>query len=144
LGGVITVADTVKSGPVQQDDFFDLTAVDMMFVMVMSFVMMLFFNNNRIVSYVQSLTPMGFVEPHSLDVNPTEKELVFANVLQGMTITNDGSYSVFVKVNSSTNNPSEIKPGECMLINFSVHAIERIFYFTLVGGISRMRVDGVY
>ena len=138
------MADTVKSGQVQQDDFFDLTAVDIMFVMVMSFVMMLFFNSNSVVSYVQSLTPMGFVEPHSLDVNPTEKEVAFANILQGMTVTNDGNCSVFVKVNSSTNNPSEIKPGECMLINFSVHAIERIYYFTLVGGTSRMRVDGVY
>jgi len=138
------MADIVKSGESQQVDIFDFGATDMMFVMVMAMFMMQFFNNNRIVSYVQNLTPMGFVESYSLGVNSTEQELVFVNVLQGMTITNDGGYSVFVKVNSSTNNPSEIKPGECLPLNFDIHVIERIYYFTLVGGVSHVRVDGIY
>ena len=138
------MADIVKTGQSQYDDVLDLTAGDMMFVMIMVMFMLLFFNNNRIVSYVQNLTPMGFIEPHSLGVTSTETELVFANVLQGMTITNDGDYSVFVKVNSSQNNASEIKPGECMPINFDIHVIERIYYSTVVGGVSHIRVDGIY
>ena len=117
---------------------------DIFMIMTMTLLVMVLAKITALVSYVQDLRPQGFVESHNLEVSPTVQEFAFSNVLQGMVIQNDGSVSVFVKVNSSNNNPSEIKPGEAIPINFDVHVIERIYYYTLVGGVSRIRIDGIY
>ena len=117
---------------------------DIFMIMTMTLLVMVLAKITALVSYVQDLRPQGFVESHNLEVSPTVQEFAFSNVLQGMVIQNDGSVSVFVKVNSSNNNPSEIKPGEVIPINFDVHVIERIYYYTLVGGVSRIRIDGIY
>jgi len=137
------MADIVKSNR----DLIDQSLLDdndIFMIMTMTLLVMVLAKITALVSYVQDLRPQGFVESHNLEVSPTVQEFAFSNVLQGMVIQNDGSVSVFVKVNSSNNNPSEIKPGEAIPINFDVHVIERIYYYTLVGGVSRIRIDGIY
>ena len=137
------MADIVKSNR----DLIDQSLLDdndIFMIMTMTLLVMVLAKITAVVSYVQDVRPQGFVEAHNLEVSPTVQEFAFSNVLQGMVIQNDGSVSVFVKVNSSNNNPSEIKPGEVIPINFDVHVIERIYYYTLVGGVSRIRIDGIY
>jgi len=89
----------------------------------------------------QGILAQGLNEPYGLTAKSTVQELAFTQPMQSVMITNDGTTTVYAKVNSLNNQANEIKTGETLVFDYNTHVIERVFYYTLSGQ-SDIRITG--
>ena len=89
----------------------------------------------------QGILAQGLNEPYSLVAKSTIQELAFTRPMQSVMITNDGSVTAYIKINSLNNQPNEVRGGETLELDYNTHVVERVFYYTLSGQTS-LRITG--
>lgn len=89
----------------------------------------------------QGTLALGLNEPYDVTAKTTVQEVEFSQPMQSLMVTNDGATIVYIKLNSLSAKPNEVRGGETLELSYNTHVIERVFYYT-ISGQSGLRITG--
>jgi len=142
---VKTTIEVIAHAKQGSDDSFDMMPMMMMVfgVMMMTVMIMVMDSVSGIEAYTQAITPQGVSEGYVLTATTCIQTLEFDTPLQSIVVRNDGDSTVYLMLNTSNGMPSVVRAWEAFSVDYDIHCIEKLFYYTTTGT-ALLRVTGLY
>ena len=102
-------------------------------------------NLGEITDYIKKRTPKGELYARTLTVTEEQVEVNFSPYpLQSLVIINDGSNTVYLRLNDALGPQKAINGGETNTIDYEVPTIEEAYLSCSTGDTSAVRLECIY